>query len=94
MNRSILRQLAVGLMAGLVMLLTGCSGGGGSDDAAPSTSSVTITGVVTAPAGQVAKLQNKSFIYAVVEQLFPTAEAAVTGVSIVPNTTVTRGTMS
>lgn len=84
MSRSVLRQFTLGLAASVFLALTGCSGGGGGDDAAPAAPAVTVSGVVTAPAGQVVKLQNKNIFYAVVEQLFPAAEAAINGVSSSP----------
>lgn len=89
MSRSVLRQHAMGLAAILFLALTGCGGGGGSDDAAPSSTAVTVSGVVTAPAGQVAQLQNKSVFYALLEQLLPSADAAINGVSTVADATVT-----
>lgn len=82
-KKNFLKKLLV--TACCATLLSAC-GGSGSDTPATTT---TITGTAEAPNGTIAQLEyNKSFIVAVVENIFPAANAAITGLEPVTGATV------
>ena len=84
--------LAIALIVFTASFITGCGGGGGGGGGGgvtpPPATGTTITGNVTAPAGLVVMLQNQSFHYALLEVVFPSARADITGLQPVGGATV------
>jgi len=84
--------LAIALIVFTASFITGCGGGGGGGGGGgvtpPPATGTTISGNVTAPGGLVVMLQNQSFHYALLEVVFPSARADITGLQPVGGATV------
>lgn len=84
------RTVRLGLVAAFLLGSVGCGGGGGGGGGdTPPENGVKLSGVVMAPEGQVAKLQDKGIVYALLDRLVNSADAATTGISAVSGATVT-----
>ncbi len=84
--------LAIALIVFTASFITGCGGGGGGGGGGgvtpPPATGTTISGNVTAPGGMVVMLEKQSLRYALLEAVFPSVRADITGLQPVGGATV------
>ncbi|MFB3106348.1 MAG: hypothetical protein ACE1ZA_15700, partial [Pseudomonadales bacterium] len=80
--------LAIALIVFTASFITGCGGGGGGGVTPPPATGTTISGNVTAPGGLVVMLEKQSLRYALLEIVFPSVRADITGLQPVGGATV------